>query len=51
MVRCIPHAGVTNNANGHAGCEAGQATGEAGCQVRVAVEQEVGLVRRLIDYE
>ena len=44
-----PDAGVAHDANSHPSCEAGQAAGEAGSQVRVAVKQEVGLVRCLVD--
>ena len=44
-----PHACVTHNANSHACRQASKATGEASCQVRIAVEQVVRLVSSLVD--
>jgi hypothetical protein len=44
-----PDTSVTNNANGHACCQACQATGEASCQVSIAIKEVVRLVRGLVD--
>ena len=44
-----PHACVTHDADSHACRQAGEATGEASCQVRIAVEQVVWLVGSLVD--
>lgn len=44
-----PDTSVTNNADGHASCQACQATGEASCQVSIAIKEVVRLVRGLVD--
>lgn len=44
-----PHACVTNDSYSHACRQAGKATGEASCQVRIAIEQVVRLVSSLVD--
>lgn len=44
-----PHARVSDNADGHAGAEAGQAAGQPRAKVGVAVKEVVCLVGGLVD--